>query len=524
MIVDALHSVADAGTNLDVLIVGSGPVGLTLARALDDRGMQILVVEAGPRETALPRTEQCDAIQDGDFLNSVANARTRQVGGGLNLWGGQLGLLEPIDVEDGNNWPLRHSEIYAHLDGALEIAGLNGRGASERLRASFTPPPLVAEPGNDNLRLVETAWLPQPKFDHKFWRWLDASKSCVLWHNAACVGLEGSLEASPKVSVALGGDPSRCADVHPRIVVLTAGTLENARLLMLPMSTSPPQPWKQNKWLGRGFNDHLDASVGRVLINNRKGIARAFDPYVRGGVKYLPKIVWNDRKATSTGLGVCGAPSYSLSASQTLHDVGLLLKNLVHQPSARGLARFPTAVLSSARTMAPLAARYLASRRIGHPANSDVHFRISVEQRARWQSRIRLSERETDRNGLPRCILTWQRGDSELQAMGEFAEAADRWLKRLGLGQIEIEPKLAARAHEFWDGVSSGLHHAGTTRMGRSVLDGVVDSQLRVYGARGIYVCGASVFPSSGYINPTLTAMTLAVRLADHLSSGRKAA
>jgi hypothetical protein len=523
MIVDTTRSSPKAMPGLDVLIVGSGPVGLILARALDVRGMRVLILEAGPRETAVPRTEHCDAVQDGDVLDSVANARTRQVGGGLNLWGGQLGLLEPIDVEDADRWPLRHSEVYQHLDEALGILGLKGHDANERLRASFMRPPSMAKPHNDNLRFIETAWLPRPKFDRKFWQWLEASKSCLLWHNAVCHGVESAFEASPRVTVAIGGTQSRMV-VNARFIVLTAGTLENARLLMLPTSSSETQPWKQNKWLGRGFTDHLDASVGRLLIKDRKRLARVFDPYMRGGVKYLPKIVWNDRKATSTGLGACGLPTYSLTAGQMLHDAGLLFRNIVQQPSTSSVAQLPRAVLSSARTMAPLAARYIASRRIGRPGNSDVHFRVSVEQRTRWQSGIRLCERDNDRDGLPRCILTWQRGDVELQAMGEFAEAADRWFMEHGLGRIEVEPSLTARAHEFWDQVSSGLHHAGTTRMGRSDLEGVVDPQLRVHGARDVFVCGASVFPSSGYINPTLTAMTLAVRLAENLTSLRNSA
>ena len=37
----------------------------------------------------------------------------------------------------------------------------------------------------------------------------------------------------------------------------------------------------------------------------------------------------------------------------------------------------------------------------------------------------------------------------------------------------------------------------------------------------GLYIAGSSVFPTSGYANPTLTAVALAIRLADRLKQPR---
>jgi choline dehydrogenase-like flavoprotein len=46
---------------------------------------------------------------------------------------------------------------------------------------------------------------------------------------------------------------------------------------------------------------------------------------------------------------------------------------------------------------------------------------------------------------------------------------------------------------------------------------GVVDADCQVHGVPGLYVAGSSVFTTSGYANPTLTIVALALRLADHL-------
>ena len=48
---------------------------------------------------------------------------------------------------------------------------------------------------------------------------------------------------------------------------------------------------------------------------------------------------------------------------------------------------------------------------------------------------------------------------------------------------------------------------------------GVVDTNLKVFGVDNVYICGSSVFPTSGYANPTHTIIALAMRLSNHLTS-----
>lgn len=58
----------------------------------------------------------------------------------------------------------------------------------------------------------------------------------------------------------------------------------------------------------------------------------------------------------------------------------------------------------------------------------------------------------------------------------------------------------------------------GATRMSSSPRTGVVDADCRVEGVANLYVAGSSVFPTSGFGNPTLTLVALALRTADHLT------
>jgi choline dehydrogenase-like flavoprotein len=52
---------------------------------------------------------------------------------------------------------------------------------------------------------------------------------------------------------------------------------------------------------------------------------------------------------------------------------------------------------------------------------------------------------------------------------------------------------------------------------------GVVDTDCRVHGVNNLYVAGSAVFPTSGQANPTMMAVALGARLADHLCKQQRA-
>jgi choline dehydrogenase-like flavoprotein len=61
------------------------------------------------------------------------------------------------------------------------------------------------------------------------------------------------------------------------------------------------------------------------------------------------------------------------------------------------------------------------------------------------------------------------------------------------------------------------FHPLGTVRADRDAARGVLDGDLRVHGVEGLYVADGSVMPSSLGVNPQITIMALATRLAYHL-------
>jgi choline dehydrogenase-like flavoprotein len=60
-------------------------------------------------------------------------------------------------------------------------------------------------------------------------------------------------------------------------------------------------------------------------------------------------------------------------------------------------------------------------------------------------------------------------------------------------------------------------HLNGTARMGQNSRDSVVDADCRSWDIRNLWICGGSVFPIVGGVNPSLTIPAIACRTADRI-------
>jgi choline dehydrogenase-like flavoprotein len=139
---------------------------------------------------------------------------------------------------------------------------------------------------------------------------------------------------------------------------------------------------------------------------------------------------------------------------------------------------------------------------------------VMAEQPPDRASRVTLAGK-TDRVGLPLPHLHWAVGRREFEDARRSTELLREELRALGVGEVV---SLWDRDEERPPVVTGGWHHMGTTRMSASASEGVVDGDCRVHGIDNLYVTGSSVFPTSGYANPTLTLVALAVRLGRHLA------
>ncbi len=65
--------------------------------------------------------------------------------------------------------------------------------------------------------------------------------------------------------------------------------------------------------------------------------------------------------------------------------------------------------------------------------------------------------------------------------------------------------------------ITGGGHYIGTTRMGRSELNSVVDKNCRVHQFDNLYIAGSSIFSAAAAANPTFSIVAFSLRLSDYI-------
>jgi pyranose oxidase len=149
------------------------------------------------------------------------------------------------------------------------------------------------------------------------------------------------------------------------------------------------------------------------------------------------------------------------------------------------------------------------------PGNVGVDHRAIIDLRwftrkeVRFEDHISFSERNVDIYGMPQITfhytLTEEDGETIQAAMSDMTRCAES----LGAFLPGAEPQILARG--------SSLHFQGTFRMGVQAQDSVCDPYSKVWGFRNLYVGGNGIIPTSTACNPTLTSVTLALRACEQI-------
>lgn len=512
MQVDARSLDDGAVIETDLLIIGAGAAGIAIATALDQTPIAVCVLESGGLALDAETQELYSGTLDGTFRalgdGYLSTTRLRYFGGTTNHWAGWCRPLDPIDFEErpwipDSGWPFGRSELdpyYRRAANLVQIARFDDRRVD---RTNPLRPPLLAD--SSDIDTVRFHFSPPTRFGQLYRDPLLRSRNVTVVLHANAVHLRANEAGS-----AVDHVEAACLDgprftVRARRVVLAAGGIENARLLLTSDSVHPRGLGNRHDLVGRFFADHPHMAVGRVVVS---------DPWRRMGLYDFHGTL----DGPHTFLGVLTPTESSLRTNE-------LLNYRVHvaaPPPADEVSELDLAVGRAAgavravmeRQPHPERRRVLRYWQASEPRSHSL--RLSCETSPLASSRVTLSTAR-DPLGIPRPHLNWEASSDDFERVRRGLLLLGRELgTRLG-GRVRIDLDTEAP----WAGARGGAHHMGTTRMHGDPRRGVVDSDCRVHGLANLYVAGSSIFPTYGYANPTLTIVALALRLAERLRFAR---
>ncbi len=510
----------------DVVIVGSGPGGATTAWRLAQSGKRILLLERGGY---LPR-EQANWDSQAVFNDAVYQAKETWrdaggkefhpglhyfVGGNSKVFGGVLLRLREADFgevvhPDGvaPAWPLPYAAFepyYQQAEELYHVHGLRGEDPTEPpASAPYAYPPLRHEPRIqklfDDLKRAgrHPFHLPVAVLMDETDAGVDPHSPCIRCAafdgypcptngkaDAQIICVDPALAAHPNLTLWTGAYVSRLItdaggrtvtalaverggerlEVAGDIVVVACGALSSALLLLRSVSDACP----------RGLANGSD-QVGRNYMRHNNSVVMA--------VSRTP----NPTRFQKT-LGLNDFYFRGPDWNFPLGHIQMVGKSDGVQIKGEGL---------------PEILQWFPEAPFDWIARHSVDFWLTSEDLPLPQNRVRYDGDQV----VLELTETNQEGHRRLRR--ELARLCD---------DLDLHPHLFDRSLYLGKNVPIGgtAHQAGTLRFGPDPATSVLDLDCKAHELDNLYVADASFFPSIGAVNPTLTIIANALRVADHL-------
>ena len=507
----------------DVIIIGTGAGGGTLARHLAPSGKRILLLERGdwlPRELENWSTRRCSSTTatSRPTRGTTTSGKPFQpgvhyfVGGATKLYGAALYRLRKEDFgelthHDGISpaWPISYDDLepyYTLAEQLYQVHGARGEDPTEPPASAPYPHPAVShEPRIQQLSddLAANGFHP---FHAPCGILLDESNmpfsTCIRC--ATCDGFPCLVHAKSDAEV-LGVRP---ALEHPNVTLLT-----NSKVVRLETNDG-------------------GTTVTEVVVE-RDGAEERFAGdvvVVACGAANTAKLLLesaNDKHPNGLANG-----SDQLGRNYMFHDSTAVLalsreENLTAYQKTLGLNDFyfgsddfeyPLGnVQMVGKSTAPmfrgerpretkLAPEWTLERMARHA----IDFWLSTEDLPKPDNRVTV-----DRDGK----LTLSYTETNAEAKKQLYKKVKSMLGKLDMNPDHLIHRFAYMKNDI--PVAGCAHQAGTARFGTDPSTSVLNVDCRAHEVDNLYVVDTSVFPSIGAVNPALTAMANSLRVGDHL-------
>ncbi len=507
----------------DVIIIGTGAGGGTLAQHLAPSGKRILLLERGgwlPRELENWLVES--VFVDNRYVSPDTwydrDGKAFQpgvhyfVGGATKMYGAALYRLRQEDFgelqhEDGLSpaWPIPYDTLepyYTLAEQLYQVHGARGEDPTEPpSSAPYPHPPVSHEPRIQQLA-DDLAAAGHHPFHAPCGIMLDESNppfsTCIRCAN--CDGFPCLVHAKSDAEV-LGVRP---ALEHPNVTLLT-----EARVTRLE-------------------TDAAGTSVTEVVVD-RNGAEERFTAgivVVSCGAANSARLLLqsaNDRHPTGLANG-----SDQVGRNYMFHDSTAVLalsreENETAYQKTLGLNDFyfgsddfeyplgnvqmvGKSQAAMFRGERPRETRLAPEWTLDRMAKHAIDFWLSTEDLPRPDNRVTL-----DRDG--NIVLTYTETNAE--AKRQLYSKVKSLLGKLDMNPDHLIHRFAYMKNDI--PVAGCAHQAGTCRFGAEPATSVLDTNCKAHELDNLYVVDTSFFPSIGAVNPALTAMANALRVGDHL-------
>lgn len=510
-------------TNYDVIIIGSGAGGGTLARHLASSGKRILLLERGgwlKREAENWESEAVfvqnryispDSWQDHE--GKVFQPQVHYfVGGATKMYGAALYRLRKEDFGEVKHydgispgWPISYEELepyYAKGEALYYVHGQRGVDPTEPPSSGPYPyPPVSNEPRIQQLydNLKEAGYHPFPapcaimlnEENMAFSRCVRCQTCdgfpCLVQAkaDAEMVAVRPAMEyknvtlmTDTKV-VKLNTNPAGTsvnevvAEVNGKkvsfrgsIVVVSCGAANSAKLLLMSANDKHPNGLANGSdQVGRNYMFHNSQAV---LAISREPNLTMFQKTLSLNDFYFGMEGFNYPMGNIQMIGKSQGPMFKGEKPiETLLAPMMLLDDI-----ARHAVDF-----------------WLSTEDLPDPNN-----RVTVDK----EGNIKLSY--TFNNQVPKQKLY-----DKLKSM----------LNHLGMHPDYLIPRHAYLKTDI--PIAGVAHQSGTCRFGKDPKTSVLDTNCKVHELDNLYVVDTSFFPSIGAVNPSLTAIANSLRVGDHL-------
>ena len=503
----------------DVIIIGSGAGGGTIARELSATGAKILIVERGdfiPQEdqnwnpTAVwkdlrYRTTETWLDEHGQEFRPYTHYC---VGGNTKFWGTVMYRLRPQDFgeiqhADGVSpaWPIDYDTLALYYDRAEAMYSVHGEAGADPTEGPRNPYPLPPVPHSpvvsdivDQLKAQGLHPSPLPlalrehcihcnacnSFACKIHAKGDAEVCAVrpaiakatvtLWTNATARKLTTNAAGTRVESVEIVRD-GKAEAVSAPLVIVSCGAVNSAALLLKSANEKHPRGLANSSGL-----------VGTRYMAHLATMLQGFHPFRVNDTVFQKTVAINDFYLKGRRVRY---PLGQIQSQGRTH--GVMAQAAQRDFMARFgalIARMPEVPLWAFDAWVARGVDWLAMTEDLPRAYN----RVTVEA----DGRIRL-----------------RYSPNNLQAHAELVDETKRILQELGFWIVMTHSHKAKNT----------THQCGTLVFGTDPRTSVLDTYCKTHDVDNLYVVDASFFPSSGAVNPGLTIAAQAIRVADRLKA-----